>query len=950
MSPPVKDVEMTPVTPDQPRRQKKQRHPVSPTATATSAKKQRSKSLSPRAANTKLRSSSTKRTTRSSTESNKSYVQLNPGTKDDVIQKMSKDNLLQEIMKIARKRSMALPKETFLKATKHLLVKRAIAFKKLSEPVKQQKFAIFHNTTDDSIMAQSFNDCCDLYKDSLKSRSMIISNDEFEKLTHIELHARLLNYRDFLKKKNEELEKAMIEKFAKDKKRLTEQTDSTSVATNKNTTAQRTEENNNAVENLSNSIEQENSLDTDKGQISERPHSTTNQGTISHDNEVSGLITQPITQDSSSVPSSAQENNNDTDSTCPNATCDDTPSEDHNNVNNANKPKSYPGLDPISPKFPRFDATNVTRVTSDSTPIANGSEEKRKLKEIRYSIVSLRTRWFGEYYKKGMDYCACEIIQKMREIDPGMCVLPTTDDADDILVHERDYEKSKQEKWLRNSFYLHNPTFNSLNFTIQVKTSKTYRWINEVITKYMIGGGNQVNIDTITANRLVTIGFFANFHRGFHNKNRIKQYCTKYLKEKHNIDAQLNIFPRNYHAGGPPENKGYLISVEVAPNCAQTINNALMRCPFDGYTNIKYMPFTKYDDNYMEKMREVIKYHSNFKTKLEIIKIPRFNHMHSEVEIITPGFSTVRDIIMSYNAPDRNFVYDVDKGPGWSTSIIYNIEAESHLDDFLTNFTHLLQQHLSTDSYKKVFQYDKPLLDLLTATRRVSSYERNHVQEVFKQFTPNVSPPPNHSIKKVNVWKTNATTSKPKTNNSPRTNSSPPTQNHQHRPDESNSSSSAVAPNAPTKPSEIMDKEAIIKLVEDTLRTNSPNPNVPQPEAPISMATVQSLISTESSKLRSEMTTEKDELIVRINSVQTSLSAELQAATSPFASTLQAVQQSNQLILSMLTGRTMPAIANPTFCNQLVPLPVVSNPVNAMSPHLPAIRSPQVKVEPDGEH
>ena len=124
MSPPVQDVEMTPVTPDQPRRQKKQRHPVSPTATVTSAKKQRSKSLSPRAANTKSRSSSTKQTTRSSsTESKKSYVQLNPGTKDDVIQKMSKDNLLQEIIKIARKRSMALPKETFLKATKHLLVK-----------------------------------------------------------------------------------------------------------------------------------------------------------------------------------------------------------------------------------------------------------------------------------------------------------------------------------------------------------------------------------------------------------------------------------------------------------------------------------------------------------------------------------------------------------------------------------------------------------------------------------------------------------------------------------------------------------------------------------------------------------------------------------------------------------------------------------------------------------
>ena len=67
-------------------------------------------------------------------------------------------------------------------------------------------------------MTLSSNDCRDLYKESLKSRSMIISNDVFDKLTHIELHARLLNYRDFLKKKNEELEKAMIEKLEKDRK------------------------------------------------------------------------------------------------------------------------------------------------------------------------------------------------------------------------------------------------------------------------------------------------------------------------------------------------------------------------------------------------------------------------------------------------------------------------------------------------------------------------------------------------------------------------------------------------------------------------------------------------------------------------------------------------------------------------------------------------------------
>ena len=77
-----------------------------------------------------------------------------------------------------------------------------------------------------------------------------------------------------------------------------------------------------------------------------------------------------------------------------------------------------------------------------------------------------------------------------------------------------------------------------------------------------------------------------------------------------------------------------------------------MRCPFDDYSNVTYMPFTKYDDKYNDKMRGVIAHHKKIKGSLEIIRIPRFNQTHPNMEL-TGDFSSIRDIILSFNTAER---------------------------------------------------------------------------------------------------------------------------------------------------------------------------------------------------------------------------------------------------------------------------------------------------------
>ena len=172
MSTPTQDVEMLPVTPENARRSKKTRHRTitTPDPPSSSKKKRASKSTSPKAKSTasptqdkatspkghvnKQTGSVSQRTRSFSTKTpDVKYQKIHPSTDDDTIRGMSKDNLLQELKNITRKRKINISTDTFTKASRALLIRRAIAFKKLGSPLFQKKVYIHDTTPDDIIMA-----------------------------------------------------------------------------------------------------------------------------------------------------------------------------------------------------------------------------------------------------------------------------------------------------------------------------------------------------------------------------------------------------------------------------------------------------------------------------------------------------------------------------------------------------------------------------------------------------------------------------------------------------------------------------------------------------------------------------------------------------------------------------------------------------------------------------
>ena len=139
---PAKTSNPIPATPESSRRKKKQRD-RDLTNLDSSTKKNRpikspTKENKDDMVSTRTRSSEKKTKVSAPKENSPSqYVKLNPSIDDEDIKKMTKSNLTQEIGKIAKNRNIALPKDVIMHASKTALIRRAIAFKRLSKPLKK---------------------------------------------------------------------------------------------------------------------------------------------------------------------------------------------------------------------------------------------------------------------------------------------------------------------------------------------------------------------------------------------------------------------------------------------------------------------------------------------------------------------------------------------------------------------------------------------------------------------------------------------------------------------------------------------------------------------------------------------------------------------------------------------------------------------------------------------
>ena len=231
---------------------------------------------------------------------------------------------------------------------------------------------------------------------------------------------------------------------------------------------------------------------------------------------------------------------------------------------------------------------------------------------------------------------------------------------------------------------------------------------------------NYGKVDHLHSDKIACVGFFHNFHPEHHHRERLRQFCVDYIQKHNNTVVELSIFPRQISAGrGLAKTTTRAVVCEVSEDHAQLVTTALMQCKFDAYTDVKFIPFTKFDESYTKMLCKIIDAHRKYLQDVETIRIPRMQLEHDSMEWKTEKYSSVRDLILSCNGTDPVFLHDVDIGSNNSVNVICYINQEEKLPPFLGNLQELLCDNICFRALRQLCQFQGSLPGLLNR-RRVS--------------------------------------------------------------------------------------------------------------------------------------------------------------------------------------------------------------------------------------
>lgn len=421
------------------------------------------------------------------------------------------------------------------------------------------------------------------------------------------------------------------------------------------------------------------------------------------------------------------------------------------------KPKSDKIVKPVTPpRTPKIQSTNVNRYTSEK----HGQKEsvfppkkgRNKNMVMEQYIISIRSKFYRDYAKMSLSALASYMISLVREVDGSMLVLSLSDNVNDEIDNENLFPEDNEgaQKYLAEVSVDQWCT----KFMLRCKVTASTKTISTNIISYMAETKNYAKVDKLSAHRVSCIGFMNSLHPYRHNRERLTKICEDHVRQDTGRIVHLNVLPRGLSAGkGLGLVESHFIAIEVSSEDAQVVSTSLMAKKFHEYPNCRFVPMTKYDDNYEKLLKCIISSHrqlcldTNFVTVNDLqIKVP--------VRIESEEFSSIKEILLSTNDPSSPLIHDIDVAPNGATNIIYNVNADDQLEKFLHNLHSLISTHVHQDDVHAVYQNTVPTRKILDK-RRVTQFEKNHIADLHAMYninpqepsndttpTPSVKPPP----------------------------------------------------------------------------------------------------------------------------------------------------------------------------------------------------------------
>lgn len=599
---------------------------------------------------------------------------------DDELEKMTKDSLINEVFKLAKKTGHACTEEAFKSLSPSVLLARAKEYKssllaKTKSNTKKPGLIpiIKFDTADEIINALDSRKARSVFLSCLRKQDKRIERPKLDGMSLLDFKKEIKQYRDSLIAKDMD--------FTIDDPTLT------------NTT----------------------------------PPTTNSQNVKNDPQNYSGTDTAPFSLVS-------QQNNNKS----------TTQTNHAHFVKEPTKPSSQQIIKPVPPpRTPKVQSTNVNKYTSEkrgqSDSVFPQPFRENNTAGFNQTLISIRAKFYREFAKLSLSELARICITLVREVDGSMTVLPLTENVDEEIDNENLFPSDSDgaNKYLAE---VHSDRW-CTKFMIRFKISTSIKSVSNNIVSYMAEHKNYATVDKLTAHRVSCIGFMNTLHPYQHNRAKLTEICETHIRNDTGREVQLNVLPRALSAGkGAGLVESHFIVIEVASEDAQVVSTSLMARDFKEYPNCKFVPMTKYDDKYEELLQCIIKSHhqlcldTNFVTVNDLdIRIP--------VRIETEEYASIKEILMSTNAVDNPLIYDIDIAPNGATNIIYNVQADDTLEHYLQNLQHLLSQHIHPDDVSSVYKNEVPVRKILDK-RRVTQLEKNHIANLQSMYNINPQDPP----------------------------------------------------------------------------------------------------------------------------------------------------------------------------------------------------------------
>ena len=425
---------------------------------------------------------------------------------------------------------------------------------------------------------------------------------------------------------------------------------------------------------------------------------------------------------------------------------DSKPSTDQSSTNTETDAPPTPTREPDDTSSPSHDDHEDTSKTANES-----TQSTQNPNIVEMNKISIRPKVFKSRLEGTFPELARTYFAKMREWDSDMCIIPFDNSAQNVINHESHIpdEMEQADVWIRNTIDHDKWKY----FTFQIRTTKSRDYIRGKIYRWMSEIKCYTKVDLISSDKTACLGFFANLHPEFHNRDKLMCHIHEYLTNELQQATYVSVFTRPIHAGkGNDRDSTSAVVIEVAQAEASIIGDKLYKLPLDTYSDVMFVPFTKLDKVYASILKTVVKTHDKFIYNVEELNIPPLRFCASFLSF-SGELKSIRDIILSYNTPECQFIHDVDVDRKGGTSIIYNLAHEDKCRDFLENLQELLQTNLTEKSLGECLQgkidVDRILKPSKAKMARATIRHSRSVRSKFGKSSQNSSPsssptPANH--------------------------------------------------------------------------------------------------------------------------------------------------------------------------------------------------------------